>query len=185
MIDNGEVQSLTTPYKSIVRTCSEEYCSKDTYLSKKAIQNKIWFIINGSAREFKTDSDSTESEHTIWFWYPDDVLYVTPGFFSQSPVQSSIQFLEDSHLLYISFEDYNYLKQNFAETEVITEKIRDYYETARHCYLLDRIRHNCEEKYQELFKSHPKLFNQAKLKDIASFLCVNPDTLSRFRKKKK
>jgi hypothetical protein len=40
-----------------------------------------------------------------------------------------------------------------------------------------------EERFHQLFKQHPELFNQVPLQYLASMLGMTPETLSRLRKK--
>lgn len=148
-------------------------------LYQREVQNKIWFIVRGSAREYRDDLGAGLHEKTTWFWFATDIIYTVPGFFGQNPVQSSIELLEDSHLLYLNIDDYLYLKN---ETTILFEKIRDHCESLRLAHWQNNIHLNGKQKYLQLFQLHPNLFIYAKQKDIANFLGITPDTLSKLRK---
>jgi len=161
---------------------SEEYTKAGTHiLNNREIQKKIWLIISGTAREYTTQEGS-KYEHTKWFWFENDIVYTEPGFFTQQPAQSYIEILEDSHLVYIDFQNFQSLKKAYPELELLLEQIREHSKRSATRYLDDLRILSATERYQQLFKAHPKLFNIAKQKDIAYFLGISPDTLGRLRK---
>eukprot|EP01133_Synstelium_polycarpum_P009990 gene9990-11663_t len=153
-------------------------------LHPREIQKRVWFILKGSAREFITDPNVGATDLTLWFWFEDDFLYTTPGFFSQEPTQSSIEVLEDSHMIYLEVESFMLLRNQAEEVGPLSEKIRDHYTKMSVQHQLFLRIGTAEEKYDRIFKQHPALFNHAKQKDIATFLDMSPDTLGRMRKVK-
>lgn len=158
----------------------EDFCKKGTrILYQREIQKKLWFIFDGSAREFKEDKNAEVQEQTLWFSFSGDLLYTIPGFFSEAAAPSSIELLEDSHLVYVNVEDYLRLEK---EMDSLFRRIRDHYDAVRQEYQANRLHLSGKQKYLQLFKAHPSLFNNAKMKDIAYFLGISPNSLSRFRK---
>lgn len=158
----------------------EEVSKKGTrILNQREIQKRLWFIFDGSAREFKEDKNAEVQEQTLWFSFNGDLLYTIPGFFSQTPASGSIELLEDSHLVYLNVEDYLRLER---ETDFLFKRIRDHYDAVRQNYEFNRLHLSGKQKYLQLFTAHPSLFNNAKKKDIAYFLGISPNSLSRFRK---
>lgn len=161
----------------------EEYHRAGTHLlNNREVQVKNWLIIEGSAREFTVNYDQTSHEQTQWFWFKNDFLYTTPGFFSQQPVESYVEILEDSHLVYIDFQNFHTLKKTYPEAAHFSELIRDQGQRLANIYINQMRSLNGKERYQWLFKEHPNLFNLARQKDIAYFLGIKPDTLGRLRK---
>ncbi|MBB5619436.1 CRP-like cAMP-binding protein [Pedobacter cryoconitis] len=158
----------------------EEVSKKGTrILNQREIQKRLWFIFDGSAREFKEDKNAEVQEQTLWFSFNGDLLYTIPGFFSETAAPSSIELLEDSHLIYMNVEDYLRLEK---EMDFLFKKIRDHYDAVRQEYQRNRLHLSGKQKYLQLFTAHPSLFNNAKMKDIAYFLGISPNSLSRFRK---
>lgn len=153
----------------------------ETILNFKEIQNFVWFQGSGSTMEITRDLISGK-EFVTWFWFPDDFLYTEPGFFSQHPSVSSIVALEDSIFMYISVEDFLTLKQQFAETEKVSEKLRDNYKMLRMQHTLG-MKNIAIERISNLHNIHPVLFKVCSRKRLASFLDMTPDTLTREMKK--
>jgi len=163
----------------------EEHHLGGTYiLNNREIPIKSWIIIKGSAREFKTTKDYV-GEQTQWFWFENEFIYTTPGFFSQQPAESYIEILEDSHLVCIDFQSFYSLKKTDPEAERLSELLRDQNQRMINKYLNQLRTLNGKARYELLFKVHPKLFNLAKQKDIAYFLGIVPDTLGKLRKNEK
>ncbi|KIO77519.1 hypothetical protein TH53_08740 [Pedobacter lusitanus] len=166
--------------KTLMDMVFEEHLKKGTrILYQREIQKRLWFIVEGSAREYKEDQHPGLQEQTVWFWFNGDLLYTIPGFFSQNPSTSTIELLEDTHLIYLEIEDYLRLEK---ETAFLFGKIRDHYESLRQEYNTNKLHLSGKDKYLELFNAHPALFNNAKQKDIAYFLGINPNSLSRLRR---
>ncbi|MET4140943.1 cyclic nucleotide-binding domain-containing protein [Pedobacter sp. UYP1] len=160
----------------------EEFYTKGTrILYQREIQSQLWFIINGSAREFKEDKNAGVQEQTLWFSFNGDLLYTIPGFFSQTAAPGSIELLEDSHLIYLDIDDYQKMEK---ETNLLFSKIRDHYEASKQEYQTNKLHLSGKDKYLQLFTTHPSLFNNAKMKDIAYFLGISANSLSRLRKNK-
>ena len=171
--------SLKEQLKKIV---FEEFYAEGIYiLNHREIQVKSGLIMSGSAREFTINKDD-KSELTEWFWFENQFMYTTPGFFSQQPAESYIETLEDTHLVYIDFKNFQILKKAYPETEHFSELIRDDRKRLYNSYINQLKMLKSKERYQLLFKAYPKLFNVARQKDIASFLGITPDTLGKLRK---
>lgn len=90
-------------------------------LSSGQVQQTIWFMLSGLAREIRLDSQ-TFMEKSSWFWLAGSFLFTSPGFFSHEPSEKTIELLESSELVWISFADWDHLKEQFSEARLMTEK---------------------------------------------------------------
>lgn len=143
------------------------------------LQQRVWFIHQGTAREVTLGSD--KEERTSWFWTASDFLFTYPGFFAQEPAMSAIELIEDSLLMEISLENFLWLKHTFAQAEVLVEKIRSSHERARVLHAKELVELSAKERYQKLFEQRKPLFKVAKQKDIASFLGIKSDGFHRYQ----
>jgi len=153
----------------------------ETILNYKEIQKFVWFQLKGTSAEMTRDMESSK-ESTSWFWFVGDFLHTTPGFFSQQPSGSSIITLEDSSFIAISVEDFIALKKQFLEAEPLIEKLRDNCRVLRTKHLID-MKRSALERTRNLCHSHPNLLKICSRKQLASFLNMSPDTLTRAMKK--
>lgn len=146
-------------------------------LHYKEVQKVAWFLGAGTCAEITIDP-FTKNEITTFFWSENDFLFTTPGFFSQQPSESYIQTLEPCSFAFMTFENFLKLKQQFAETEILSEKIRDYYKTLNSQRIIENKRKSLD-RINGLQLVHQNLFELCTRKQLASYLNMTPDTLKR------
>jgi CRP-like cAMP-binding protein len=160
----------------------ESHPKKTILLSEGNIARKIYFISKGFARSFFTDRDGRQ--HTLWFMGEGDLMLSVYGFYRQQPAAENIELLEDSILLSLTWELVQTVYKDFPEFNyhgrLLTEK---YYLMSEERAVLLRTR-NPAERYTNLISAHPDILQKASLKDIASYLNINQETLSRIRAQK-
>jgi len=143
---------------------------------------RIYFIRHGFARAYFVDREN--HEHTTWFMGEGDIMISVYSFFSQQPAAEYIQLLEDSVLLSISWDQLMTIYADFPEFNftgrLITQK---YYIQAEERHILMRTVKPVE-RYQLLLKNYPRVLQKATLGQVASFLGIAQETLSRVRAKK-
>jgi len=158
---------------------TKKYPKKHRLLNEGEISRHIFFICKGSARAFYLDAEG--HEHTTWFMGPGDLMISVYSFYTQEPAAENIELLESSVLLsmtwgqlqniYAEFPEYNYHGRLFTEKYYILSEKRG---------ILLRTRKPAD-RYHQLLKEYPKITQQASLGQIASFLAITPETLSRIR----
>jgi hypothetical protein len=180
----GRFIKLSHKFKSVLKGVLYEtvYNKSVRILSAKSPQDMAWFMLVGLSREIRVHQETFE-ENTVWFWFPKDFIYTTPGFFSREPSESTVEVLEDSKVVLISHEDWTIMKNTFPETEIITEKIRAEYDKMRSLHADDIKNLSTDERYLKLEKTLDILFGRTQLRFIAEYLGMSPDTLGKLRKK--
>ncbi|HEY8929523.1 MAG TPA: Crp/Fnr family transcriptional regulator [Mucilaginibacter sp.] len=157
----------------------ETHPKKTILLQEGNIARKIYFICKGFARSFYIDRDGRE--HTLWFMGGGDLMLSVYGFYRQQPAAENIELLEDSMLLSLTWELVQTVYKDFPEFNfhgrLLTEK---YYLQSEERAILLRTR-NPAARYASLMATHPEILQKAPLKDIASYLNINQETLSRIR----
>jgi len=181
---NLKIMTLSPKFIADIQSLIQEQRLKKgaILLNSRETPLKYWWIFKGCAREFRLDYNQLITDQTQWFWYDGDFIYTMPGFFSQRASDSYIELLEDSHLLYIEFQTYKLLKARYEEAEQYWELIREQFKVSVFQHLTEMRSLSAKERYLSLFKAHPKIFYLAKQKDIAYFLGIKADTLSRLRR---
>lgn len=116
-----------------------------------------------------------------WFFAENETVVAVDSFYDQVTSSDYIQALEDSELLYITFDELTYLYRHFVEFNavgrVLTHKyFRIWHRQARNIRML-----TAEERYRLLMDTQPELINRVPVRDLASYLDMNKDTLSRMR----
>lgn len=180
----GHIMDLSKEFKAMLRLMLFEvtYRKGSTILSRGAKQNIVWFTIDGLLREISVDRDSY-AEKTSWFWFALTFIYAIPGFFDQEPSQVNIKVVKDSKVIFISYENWKILKDTFAETDKLTEKIRSDFEVVRKQHANDIINLSTTERYLKKEVELNLLFPYIQLKYIAEYMGMSTDTLGKLRRR--
>lgn len=145
-------------------------------------QKIVWFMLEGLAREIRINRETFE-EKTMWFWSEMSFLFTTPGFFSQQLSECTIEILKDCRMLLMSYQDWIMLKDEFKETEFITEKIRGSYDKLRQEHIDDLKNLNTVNRYLKHKPQLLQLLGATKLKYVAEYMSMSADRLGKLRKK--
>jgi CRP/FNR family transcriptional regulator, anaerobic regulatory protein len=139
-----------------------------------------WFIVKGAARAYTID-DLKGIEVTNWFWLEGEFVWALDSFCRRLPTRFHIQLLEDSVLQLVSRQDLEVTVTLYPQYRHLERAVTEAFHARlyRHYHL--RASRPARERFQSLMERHPQLFHKASVKDIASFLGMFPDTLSRLR----
>jgi CRP-like cAMP-binding protein len=156
----------------------EQFPKKHLLVSEGQTARRIYFINRGFARAYFYRDDK---EFTGWFMGTGDFMISVYSFFTQKPAVENIELLEDSTLvsltwaqlqnIYADFPEFNYVGR------LITEK---YYMMSEERAILHRTL-SAAERYKVLLKTYPQVMQKARLGQIASYLDMSQETLSRIR----
>lgn len=147
-------------------------------LHHQAICDSIYYIKKGFARGFRDFQGRTV---TTWFWKEEDLVTSMESFIQQKPTIEGIELLEDCQLLVLSYEHLQTLYQDFVEFNVIGRLLIEQYfiKAGEMTYALRNL--TAREKYDYLLELHPDIFQRTTLQNIASYLGLSPETISRLR----
>jgi CRP/FNR family transcriptional regulator, anaerobic regulatory protein len=153
---------------------------KEHWMYDGDVCTDIAFIVKGCIRSYYTKNDQERTSQFFFenAWYTDYESWLT-----RQPVNSNVEALEPTEMLLLSFRELERLyEQNpkfervgrlFAENTIIKIKNRN----------LSLLNDSPEERYLKLLKERPKVIARVPQNIIASFLGIEPETLSRIRKK--
>lgn len=155
---------------------------KRTFILKQGhICRYIYFVNSGLLRCFYLRDGK---EICSWFMKEGDVIISVESFFNQKESKENIQALEDSSLFFISYDELQFAYENFPDFNsigrILTEK---YYQLCEQRLYSLRMQ-KAHEKYQFLMRHFPQLVQRVPIKDIASYLGITLETLSRIRAQK-
>ena len=121
-------------------------------------------------------------EHITWFSFAGEFVADYPTFLYGQPSQTTIEAMMPSRVLRVTGQQ---LEQYFGQS-MDTMKLRAV--IAEHILLQFRSRYldlHCatpRERYEQLLQRCPGIVEHLALQDLASFLCITPQQLSRIRK---
>lgn len=183
---------LRTSISQFITLTDEECCSiSQSFRPYRLNKREHWmyegdhctdiaFIVKGCIRTYHT-KNSQERTSQFFFenaWYTDYESWLT-----RQPIVTSVEALEQTELLLLPFRElerlydqhpkFERLGRLFAENTIIKIKNRN----------LSLLNDSPEERYLKLLRERPKVIARVPQNIIASFLGIEPETLSRIRKK--
>ena len=138
----------------------------------------LYFIERGLLRGYYFDEGK---EITNWFAEESEFATSFYSFIANKPSSEIIQALEDCELIELSHSSLQKLYTKFQETERIGRIITENYYIKLEERILSLQFKTAKERYQKLFTSRPSLLQRASLGQIASYLGITQETLSRIR----
>lgn len=156
----------------------KEYKKKDFLLKEGEISKYIYFLLKGTCRAFYFSDDK---EVTNWFMSDGDIVISVYSFFKQSPALENIEFLENAEVYCLSYQQLQEIYQKFPEFNLHGRIITEQY------YMLSEQRNfafkkqTAKQRYDTLLKQYPHILQKASLGNIASYLGISQETLSRIR----
>jgi CRP-like cAMP-binding protein len=150
----------------------------ENILEKGARCSHLYFTESGLLRGYYFDESK---EITHWFAREGEFATGFYSFISKEPSFEYIQALEDCLLTQITYPDLQKLYATFPETERLGRIITENYYLKLEERLLSLQFKTAKERYNSLLERNPKLLQRVALGQIASYLGITQETLSRIR----
>ncbi len=139
---------------------------------------QLFFVEKGLLRGYYFDEDK---EITNWFSQEEEFATCFYSFIANKPSFEIIQALEDCELIQLNYTSLQDLYNKFPETERIGRMITESYYIKLEERILNLQFKTAKERYQKLSSTKPSLLQRASLGQIASYLGITQETLSRIR----
>jgi CRP-like cAMP-binding protein len=152
---------------------------KDYFLRAGECCHSKAYLNKGCTRNFVIDEQG--HERILFFAFEDWWLGDLESYYGGTPATTYIQMLEDSEVLIIS-------KENFLKSEHEIPKLKEWYTSkilrsasASRNKIVEMKTLSAEERYLHLVEKQPSVFQRVPLQYIASYLNIEPQSLSRMR----
>ena len=149
-------------------------------LNEGEVCTHIGFVNSGCLREYTIDSKG--NEHIIQFAIEDWWVSDLNSFLSGKPAEYNVDTLQDSEVLLLGKSARDELLDNCPKMERFFRLLIEANHIATHQRIADSLSASAEERYLKFIKTYPKLFEIVPQKQIASYLGITPQSLSRIRK---
>lgn len=148
-------------------------------LDRGRVSQYLYFVVRGCLRIFLLDDKGQEATRFLIFEGSFGTAF--PSFILRQPSAASIQSIEPSELLMISYNDYQLLMDAVPGWERMSRLglQQDYINAITRIESL--ITMGAKERYQILIKHNPKLIQRLPNKIVADYLGISQETLSRLK----
>ncbi len=138
------------------------------------------FVVNGCFKMYKVDNKG--QEHNLQFSIENGWIGDIGSFHSEKPRELYIEALEQSTIFQITKPDLILLYTNCPKFDRIFRVLIENAFVSLQKRVLHNISSTSEERYLDFLKNYPNLFNRISNVQIASFIGVTPEFLSKIRK---
>ncbi|MFD1850635.1 Crp/Fnr family transcriptional regulator [Oceanobacillus bengalensis] len=160
----------------------EEF-EKGTYLIKQggSPTKKCFFVLKGCVRQYHIDNDGKEV--TSNFYTEEQAILL---FNFEEPDQSSnysLTCMEDSVLVVADLDSEQEMYKVYSELEYMTRSMMESYLSNAQTELATFVRSSPEERYKTIIQTRTDLLTRVPQHQLASYLGVTPESLSRIKKR--
>jgi CRP-like cAMP-binding protein len=149
-------------------------------LTEGRVCDEYLFLEKGYMRAFAHDTE--RNDVTTGFASPGQIVFEVASFFNRTRSKENIQALTDCEGWYITYEQLNELFHALPQFREFGRSVLVKAFSELKTRILITITETAEERYDQLLKTNPDIFQHAPLKNIASYLGITDTSLSRIRK---
>ncbi|MEZ4772484.1 MAG: Crp/Fnr family transcriptional regulator [Bacteroidia bacterium] len=167
--------------KLIVENLVVEEYKKGTILLKEGeVSTQCYFILKGCIRQYFQMEDD---EKTTAFFTEEQAVVSFASYSAQIPANHYFACVEDCTVIVGDFEKEKEMYQKFPQLQALTRTMmeQDFGRTQENFATF--ITSSPEERYRHLLEKRPELLHRVPLHQIASYLGITPESLSRIRKR--
>jgi len=158
----------------------KEY-KKGDYVVKEGQKNeKTFFMLQGLIREYKLIDGE---EKTTNFYSEENWIMTSSGFEEPTNANENLICVENTWIVIGDESKALELFEKFPRFETISRQIVETAFIKQQQFMASYITDKPEQRYLNLIKTRPELIQRVPQYDIASFIGVKPESLSRIRKK--
>ena len=136
-------------------------------------------LTQGALRTYNVTYDG--EEQTGWLTVAGMVSTEVLSFYSREPSLEFVEAVSDAELLWLSHADLDVLCRARPAVERLARRVAEHILTDLKGHLLSHLHDPAPARYARLLRVRPAFVEQIPLKHVASFLGVDPSTLSRIR----
>jgi CRP-like cAMP-binding protein len=158
------------------------FAKGETYNEHRNICKDLGFIISGVFRSFTLD-EKTGEEQNVFLYSANGFVVSFKSFVNQIPCDYHTQALTDASVIYINIIDLHSLYKRSHKWETFGRLLAQEAFNVTMSRIEGFLFKTPEERYLDLVKQHPDIFNNVPLYHISSYLGIQGPSLSRIRKR--
>ena len=158
------------------------YRKKQYVLQEGDVCMQMNFVVRGCLRMYRIDEKG--GTHILQFAAENNWITDLGSFHTEKPSELNIDALEDTMVLHINRNDLISLYMQAPKFDRIFRVLIENSYVSLQRRLLQTISSTAEDRYQYFIDTYPHLVNRLPQTQIASFLGITPEFLSRLRNKR-
>jgi CRP-like cAMP-binding protein len=158
---------------------SKKLRKKQYLLQEGEVSRYEYFVNKGCLRAYTIDEKG--QDHIVQFAIEDWWIGDMYSFLTQTPARLTIDALEDSELLYLDKNSQEELYIKVPKFERFFRLLVQNAFIAGQRRILESMSITADERYCNFIQNYPLMEKRLPLKQIASFLGITPESLSRIR----
>ncbi|WP_217604625.1 Crp/Fnr family transcriptional regulator [Chitinophaga sp. GbtcB8] len=182
-------QKLREHIEKIVPLTDDEFAFVLSHFTTKSYKKREFLIREGNSVKYAyfvvsgllmlIYNNESGKQHIVSFamedWWESDFL----AYHTQTKATMSLQCLEDTDVFCLSLEDYQQLCAGLQKMEHFFLRKANAGHIGSQQRILSFLTSNAKERYEQLLKRYPSLFQRVPKSLLASYLGVSRETLSR------
>jgi CRP-like cAMP-binding protein len=157
---------------------SKSYSKDDFLLKADSICNKSYWVESGILRRYYVHNDK---EITTGFYFKDDLAMSFESYALQKPSREYIQALTEVTVSITEYTSFQVQKVKHRQLQELDFLMTEYYALLLEEKVFELHTQNATQRYQTLLSKSPHIIKQVQLTQIASYLNISLETLSRIR----
>ncbi len=155
--------------------------AKNAFLLREGeISTEFFFVFKGGIRLFYTNNTI---EKTAFFYFENTFVSSYESFTKQQPAKHNLQAVEDSTVAVISFQVAYRIIELFPKFEFLARMMMEEELIVYQEIISSFVTLSVEERYIKMLKSNNQILNRIPQHQLATYLGVTAETLSRIRKR--
>lgn len=153
---------------------------KETIILKEGdLAKECFFILDGCMKKYYL----IDGEEKITKFYTEGQMITPSSYTNQEPSKYYISTIEDTVVSFGDSNSENAVYENHPELESLTRKLGEILLVNTNQEFDNWVNNSPEERYLLLLENRPDLIQRVPQYDIASYLGIRPESLSRIRKR--
>lgn len=150
------------------------------FLNKEEVCKEAYFVVKGLVRSFQKLPNGSEKTYVIC--HENHIFTEHTSFISQTPSSDYLEALEDTFVLYFTYDDLMELYNKSHAIERIGRKLSDVNFILAKTKLISLMNDDAVTRYLQFLKYYKDVLHRIPQNIIASYLGITPQSLSRLKK---
>lgn len=158
-----------------------EYKKGTILLSQGEVPTKCYFVLKGCVRQYLLDEEG--NERTTNFFTEEQSVTIYNGHTDDKESKFYLVCIEDCVLVTGNLDEEQQMYERFSSLKGVTRNILESNMGAMHDDLVAFMTSTPEERYKLLLKNRPEIIDRVPQHQLASYIGISPESLSRIKKR--